>query len=49
MQEKLTEKKLQGQAISEGGMGGKTDEAGGNANQGMWLGHYSRIAGIEYR
>ena len=28
-----------GQTISEGGMGGKTTESGGSANQGMRLNH----------
>lgn len=32
---KTAEKVRYGQTISEGGMGGKTTEAGGNANQGM--------------
>lgn len=32
--EKTAENVRYGQAISEGGMGGKTTEAGGNANQG---------------
>lgn len=32
---KTAENVRYGQTISEGGMGGKTTEAGGNANQGM--------------
>lgn len=37
---KTAENVRYGQAISEGGMGGKTDEAGGQANTGMSSGWY---------
>lgn len=37
--EKTADNVRYGQNISEGGMGGKTTEAGGKANQGILLGH----------